>query len=467
MAKEIITVGIELPGGKAQNCEIKSNQSLQDYDLVVFDPNPYTIYSYGRSTDYNGLPCLDDHGSTRFKADKSHWRSELKNALDDGKTVFIFLRPAQEFSARTGQTGTNGTGRNATTINYVGTHNSYEYIPLTLPSIKGTAGKKLKFTGKPAFASFWKEMEQYLSYEAYLEEAYGDTAITTPGGRTVGTAKQVSNGYVVFLPVVDLEQKGFTLVQDGEEFWSDKAEQFSQRFLQLLVEIDKSLRAELELTPPPAWVAGVKSKSAKETALETDIKKLDTRLEKLEGEKLGLQASLQDVQALKGLLFEKGKPLEKVILHTLRLMGYKAENYDDGELELDGVIVGPEGERFIGEFEGKDKAAVNIDKFRQLNTNLDEDLERDEVTERAQGILFGNGFRLTDPQKRAVQFTDKCLTNAARTSTILIQSSDMHKVAAYLTDRPNDDKYKAECRKAIVSSKGKVVVFPPQPIIKK
>ena len=110
---------------------------------------------------------------------------------------------------------------------------------------------------------------------------------------------------------------------------------------------------------------------------------------------------------MRDLLFEKGKALESVVISALEILGYKADNYDDGILELDQVIISPDGDRFIGETEGKDKFAVGVDKLRQLITNTLEDLDRYEVKKQAVGILFGNGFRLLKPSDRIELFTPK------------------------------------------------------------
>ena len=50
--------------------------------------------------------------------------------------------------------------------------------------------------------------------------------------------------------------------------------------------------------------------------------------------------------------------------------------------------------RCIGEAEGRDNRAIGIDKMRQLEVNVLEDLSRDEVSEPAKGVLFGNAYRL-------------------------------------------------------------------------
>ena len=92
---------------------------------------------------------------------------------------------------------------------------------------------------------------------------------------------------------------------------------------------------------------------------------------------------------LRGLLFEKGKPLEEAIIEGLRKLGFTAEPFKDDGSEFDVVFESPEG-RLIDEAEGKDNKAVNVDKLRQLQMNIHEDLLRDSVAEPAKPVLFGN-----------------------------------------------------------------------------
>lgn len=146
----------------------------------------------------------------------------------------------------------------------------------------------------------------------------------------------------------------------------------------------------------------------------------------------------------------------------LELLGYKAENYNDGILELDHIITSPDGDRFIGEAEGKDTSAINIDKFRQLAVNIQEDLQRDEVENSATGILFGNGFRLTKPSERAEQFTTKCINTAKSSNCVLVRTTDLFNVAKYAKES-KDENFAKSCRDAIKNSVGKIVDFPTVP----
>lgn len=114
----------------------------------------------------------------------------------------------------------------------------------------------------------------------------------------------------------------------------------------------------------------------------------------------------------------------------------------------------------IGESEGKDSSAIDITKFRQLESNINEDFAREEVDSPAKGILLGNGYRLAEPAKRENEFTKKCLVNAARLGTALIRTRDLYDVVVHILDNPKDAAFKEKCRDAIEATSGELVTFP-------
>lgn len=142
------------------------------------------------------------------------------------------------------------------------------------------------------------------------------------------------------------------------------------------------------------------------------------------------------------------------------MLGFTASSYRDADSEFDVVFTCDEG-RLLGEAEGKDNKPINIDKLRQLSMNIHEDLSRDEVSSPAKGVLFGNGYRLSDPKDRELQFTDKCLISSKGSSIALVTTSSLYTVSKFLTDQ-RDDFYARKCRQAILTGIG-VVVFPPLP----
>jgi hypothetical protein len=454
--KKIISISFDIPGYSENYYPYTSSQSLLDADIIIFAPD-FSGYSCYES--YQGKPCYSEDVSFQLKEDTAHWHSEISAALQEGKTVFVFLSNYEEYFVHTGQKNYSGTGRSVRVMNIVSPYNNYAFLPVEIPSLVPKEGTEIKFGNNPIFASFWNEFKNFLKYESYIDGKIGfPLFFTKTGNKPLGGLFRLGKGNLVLLPLIIYPEK-FTKYEKEEAYWTDKAVKFGHRLVQVLVDIDNALRGLIETTPPPEWSLKKEYQLEEETRLQTEIGKISNKIEKLTSDKNNLYDNLQREGLLRNLLFEKGKPLESAIIKALEILGYKAENYKEDSLEIDQVIISPEGNRFVGEAEGKDNAAINIDKFRQLESNIQEDLQREEVSEPAIGILFGNGYRLTDPEKRQAQFTDKCIKNAERLNAILIKTTDLFSVAKYIREK-NDRQFAKKCREAIIKNRGKIVEFP-------
>ncbi len=82
-----------------------------------------------------------------------------------------------------------------------------------------------------------------------------------------------------------------------------------------------------------------------------------------------------------------GKILENIVLRSLRLMGFEANRFQEGDFEHDVVLEAEEG-RAIAEIEGKDNDSIHIDKLDQLSRVVDEDFNLN--GKYREGILIGN-----------------------------------------------------------------------------
>jgi hypothetical protein len=91
----------------------------------------------------------------------------------------------------------------------------------------------------------------------------------------------------------------------------------------------------------------------------------EREVEKAQRLKEDLEDKLQSAVSIRGLLYEKGKPLENAIIDALRMLGLTANPFKETDSEFDVVFESQEG-RLIGEAEGKDNNAVNTEKLRQL-----------------------------------------------------------------------------------------------------
>lgn len=451
--KSIACINFEIPSIQ-NSIEYSSDHSLLDYDIVVFDP---ALPWYDRIDFSAGGSCMSIESTAKFSKASSHWRHELNSALASGKTVFVVLNAYKEDSAATGSTMPSKNSRNYTTTII----NNYSVIPADL-RVRNARGKTISVRDS-SYKNLYESIKEITEYRVVFENSASmHTVFSARDGTAIGGVVKLKDcpGSLVLLPYFDFDNEEFTeLPHDEEEIWSQKAIRISNALVSQLVAIDRNLKGSAEATPPPAWVEGAaKPKSIDE--IERRIAEIDAKIDELRTQRNNEAVRRTDVLEYSHLLYETGKPLERAIEKVLRLLDYKVETFRVGDLEIDHVIVGPSGRRMIGESEGKDSSAIDISKFRQLESNIGEDFEREDIDQPAKGLLFGNGFRLSSPATRAEQFTKKSLTNAGRLGSALIQTTDLYQVAIHLLDHPEDEAFKIACRLAIEETSGGIVIFP-------
>jgi hypothetical protein len=480
MQKHVISVGFDIPGEVIECVKFTSDTSLLDADIVVFSPN---LEGYTQAETYQGMSLLSKESSGRLQIDSAHWMRELHIALEAGKTVFVVMRGVESVYIHTGQTNYSGTGRNARATNIVNIFDPYSAVPVTglVAAVQRRSGERIKTTKDIGLLStYWQEFEAVTYYEAYLQEKIGVPGLVTQtGDKMVGGIVSFKGlkGTVILLPVPNLrlmiEQrakelrksetvKGSHAKQDRRH--PSKAERsVGSQFIGALIEIDKVARAKSEKTPAPEWTKAKEYETRQELDLKARVSKFDSEIAEFQRQKLQAESDLDAAGNLRGLLFEKGKPLESAILVTLRQIGFAAEGFVDEESEFDSVFTDPSGSRLLGEAEGKDDKAVNIDKLDQLERNIQEDYaKRPDSTDYAKGVLFGNAFRLSPISERGDFFTQKCLAGAKRLGVALVRTPDLFALAKSLTENPNPE-FATSCREAILNAKGDVVIFPPVP----
>lgn len=468
--KEIKGVGFTIPSIDDDFIKLDSLSSLSDCDIVIFDPSfkstEYSTYtsSFNDGT-HNGKLCYNHDSSAKMAEHFSHWNNELKSYLSTGKTLFLVLSEKKSFYVQTGRKEFSGTGRNRQVTNLVSDFNNFKSIP-NFDGIKYNVAHGSKILSNDSiFQGFLNSFCDFITYETYLsiETEFRNGFTTKNKDKVLGGVFSAYGGQIVFLPKIDLDKSEFTEYNAEENAsWTTEALITGKKFLQSIVEIDTVLRKTSNKTPNPEWLNNKEYRLKESEKIRQNIEIDRTKITALNAEIQKLKNELLEAEKLNDLLFETGKPLEEAVIYALKILGFKAENFDDGVLELDQVITSPEGWRFIGECEGKDNKAIDISKFRQLSDALNEDFERDEVIEKAYGLLFGNPFRLIHPSKRKNPFTEKCNSGALREKIGLIQTTDLYKVSKYLLENKNE-KFKKECRKVIFEKLGELIKFPTIP----
>ena len=458
MAKRILTVGCEIPGGYGDFVAFDSRTSLLDADIILlypkFEPHPL---SWMVSKKYRGKPRLDASDAIQARQSIDHWKRELMDALDAGKTVFAILgdpewiyldKESSEIYVRPNSSAS-----------------SYDLFPLLIEVTESVGDSMTLSPNETLLQHYWREFGCESQYRVFVEGSrhFSPLVTTLQGGRVVGTISRFeSGGALIAVPWIDLRRKDFFAKGNEQLSWTSSAAQWGDRFTEILISIDSAIRSGKQATPAPKWALNDFYATKKESELFQRLLGVQGEITELEKRREDIEAQLTNEGWLKALLFEQGRPLESAVLQAMRLMGFEANNYRDSISEFDVVLECPEG-RCIGEVEGRDNRPIDINKMRQLIVNIQEDYSREEVSNLAKGILFGNAHRLTPPSDRpADHFTAKCVTAAQSSGIALVRTCDLFEVARTLIDNP-DEFYAAACRQAILQTSGQEVQFPVLP----
>lgn len=397
--------------------------SLSDYDIVVIKP------SLGLAT--TPLESL------------KYWKNEFSSFLKRGGLIFVMLCSEEVKQGVDGFTPYN--------------ISNYSMFPFSGMEFINATGSIVQPKGN-IVNNLYSSFKDAMEYRVYINKASCPIFLSRDGKRILGAIQTCGKGSIVYTPYIDFDAcYGEDFIPNDDEY-TEQELKVGHKFINCLNEIYDSLISKESSIPE--WLDKECYFTQKYAETQKDIISVENKITELQNQKHRLHETLSEEHGLSALLYETGKPLEHAVSKALYILGYtQAENYCDGKLELDQVIVSPEGDRFIGECEGKDNGAINVDKFRQLNDSIYEDFQRDEIEEKAYGIIFGNPQRLTKPEDRVLTFTEKCINNAKREGVGLIKTIDLFKVAKYVSDT-GDEEYARSCREAIKEQLGQIVVFP-------
>jgi hypothetical protein len=294
--KRIISVGFSFPGNAGEYIPFRSDRSLLDADIIVFEPQ---IHGYSSEKYYQNKLLLYESDSFQLVEDCSHWKSELHTALDSGKTIFIFLCELQERFIYSGEKTYSGTGRSRVTTSTVIPYNNYKALPVSLTRIVPKRGSEIRVARDLKFlAPYWKEFSRYSVYEVYLEEGIAEPLfITKTGNKPLGGIHKKGKGTIIFLPPLRYNEEEFVKYEDDEEdddedmfglekrpkaFWTTKAIEFGNKLASYFVEVDRIIRSRRETTPPPDWVNKSEFRMDAEAVLENKVRSISAKIEELQ-----------------------------------------------------------------------------------------------------------------------------------------------------------------------------------------
>lgn len=365
--KRIFSVGVSLPGEEFEYVEFDSNQTLLDADIVLFEPTLGSVstehdYSVGGSRLYAGVPVLTEQSSFVAKKQIDHWRSEIVAAVDAGRLVIVFLAKPVERYRYTGDVNYSGTGKSRVGSRVVVPISSYGAVPILRKAIpKSGTSVRLEKDGS-YLATYWSDFSDHSSYEVEIEGEFSKVLLrSSAGNRVVGAATHRKAGTLLFLPPVRYDEELFLRdAEEGEDehesYWTEDGLKFGKRLMAAIVGLADTLKASSQMTAPPAWSLVPEYRLGAESKIDANITALSAEVDRLQAERALLERQLANSGELRALLFEQGKPLERVVSEVMKLFGFEAQPFADGNSEFDVVFASGEG-RCLGEVEGKDNRA--------------------------------------------------------------------------------------------------------------
>lgn len=389
----IATLGIDLPDKRVFNIPFKSEYSLLDYGVIIFDTSKVFLeYNtgphYGVYMDhskYMGYRNLDSDDSVHILEDRERRIKEMIELVNIGKTLIVFCPIPDKCYIDTGQREHSGTGRSRTEITLVTGINISSFLPEKVQSeTTKSRGEEIVFDGDDIFHSFWNKIKNIVHYKAYFNSSVGKPFLFIKGTeKPVGTWLTFEKGNIVFIPHL-AEEHDFNKLTE----YKNAVSTFISAIIDLVNDL-KTLTGEYSL---PEWTSIYFLPGEKE--LCDKIHKEKSRLRKILDSINNKKKQRDNIRQYKLLLCGKGVALKKQVISVLNEIGLKAKEGTEGR---DDVVIRYRGKIGVGEVKGKSKSAAEKDAA-QLEKWVSEYYSENEI--KAKGFLIVNAFCETPLDKR-------------------------------------------------------------------
>ncbi|RKY89770.1 hypothetical protein DRQ11_00220 [candidate division KSB1 bacterium] len=313
------------------------------------------------------------------------------------------------------------------------TLNEYHFSPQYF-FLKNRVGKEIgKVTKSHPFSQYFAALKDAIYFEAVINDpkliAVSKPIAMNKVGEIIALELPFNQGKFIFLPP-----------------FSDSVD-ISKVFGVLI----DCVRKALQWTPPlsrPIWLKDYSL--PEEEILKNKLREIEKEIQVMEQKKEGIQSQIDELELLKGLLYETGKyGLEPAVRKAFRIIGFNVLEPEDYERPYDLYI--EEGDLLIiGEVEGTEKQ-VDVEKYRQL---LDYVTEATVEGHNCKGILIGNGYNNIEPTKRQEQFTDQTIRGCESQGYCRMTTFELFKTIRFILANGQKPKLKKLLKETIINCSG-------------
>lgn len=331
--------------------DFRTDISLHDYDAIILSTYFVTSNYKCETTDYmgyesrtfQGIKVLNQDDSFIIVREYEKIKKQLQDILNNGKNVFVFLDKNEKRYIYSGETSTNGTGKNAKETNYVKLINENGFLPLET-EFEDLSGERIQPIGNGDCRDFLDSMKGFFSYEMVINKPQGIEFAVIPGtNKVISMYMRYGKGNIVFLP----------RPYEVEEYHDDEVGQIKRKeLLKKLMELDEKLTITDEETELPAWAKEIELIDERKYREKNEI--IDKKIQNLSIQKAKNTKKLEEIETYKRLLTETGINLENIIQNVLCELGFELEN---SEINRTDIIGNYKGIPIVFEIKGVTKSA--------------------------------------------------------------------------------------------------------------
>lgn len=399
MSKEVLIIGSYYAEGLKSSSWSSELPNLSDYDIIILDTTKI-LHGWligGRVKHLGGnryyLSKIYE-ADEKIKSNIKLVRSKLLEILEFDILVYILYSP--EASIECNRQIFDQIGET-----YQGFIETNDWCPISI-EIKQEKGERI-FVKDDSYIDYFRDFKGWeyyfvpdsLSIEE-LEEYYRGKWKTFPGLRAIATNKVDKPLAIIFSPI-------FCALRDDKIGWYPDNKRVGGKLVFLpvidqyhtesLVESLLRISKVIEITPPPKWVSAIEIPG--ESSLKHNLAEEQAELEELEATIGRLQESLNELQKIKGILYETGLTLQELVKSALDKLGVKIRP----SVVTDEFIIEIDGSEALIEVKGNVRS-ITKDDVAQLVADLMEHLKT--TGQEINGILIGNGWRLEPPEQRDI-----------------------------------------------------------------